>query len=488
MGVSREVELKLVFDPADRDRLCAAAPFSAFAAPTRQQLAATYFDTPDEALRGAGFSLRLRREDERQVQTIKAAGCAAGLFVRPEWERVVEGDAPVLDPVDDPLHAVLDPAPLEGLVPLFHTVVLREKRVVSWEDARLEIAIDSGELIAGDGRETLCELELELLSGDAGALFVVARALDTVVPLRLSVLSKSERGYRLAGGPQGGAVKAEPVELADTPDVATAFARIAQGCIRQFRLNEDLFLASGSPDSLHQLRVGIRRLRSALTLFRPVLRADPEYRRISDALKELGTVMGAVRDLDVLIARLAPAERDRLIAAREEAREKAAMTLELAQTRHLMLDLAQWLALGSWRKQAEEGGWADRPPADFAAHALRRCRKRLKQAGRNWATLDAARRHQVRKEAKKLRYATEFFASLFSSGKRNERRIAFRDALEEVQDELGALNDLAVAPELLARFGMADGLVSPPPPRQRAMIDSAGRKLAALLDTRRFWD
>jgi len=93
----------------------------------------------------------------------------------------------------------------------------------------------------------------------------------------------------------------------------------------------------------------------------------------------------------------------------------------------------------------------------------------------------------VRKEAKKLRYSVEFFASLFTGDKAEHRRAAFRDALEDLQDDLGALNDLAVAPELLARLGMADALPEPSRRKQQAMIDSAGRKLSTLLATKGFW-
>lgn len=486
MGVAREIELKLTFDPSDRDCLAEAALAGGRPAGIRD-LHATYYDTGDHALRAAGYSLRLRLEDGRRVQTIKGAGPAAGLFDRSEWEHGIDGDSPVLDPATDPLHAAVGPALLDGIGPVFQTLVTREKSIVRRKDARIEVAIDSGELIAGAGRETLCELELELLSGDAHRLFAVARQLDAVAPLRLSVLSKAERGYRLTSGIEEKAIKAEPVDLSTEVEVGGAFARIAQSCIRQFRLNEDIFLRTGSPESLHQMRVGIRRLRSALVLFRPVLKKDPAYGPLALGLKGFGAVLGELRDLDVLMALLGPEHGKRLAAAREDAREKVAAVLGLAQTRHLILDLAEWLALGDWRVRLRESRWADATPARFAAHALRRCRRKLKWAGKNWAELDDMHRHRVRKEAKTLRYAVEFFASLFAEGRAGSRRTAFREALEDLQDALGVLNDLAVAPALLARFGMVDALPPPSKRKRLAMIDVAGRKLAMLLDAKRFW-
>jgi len=484
--MSREMELKLILDPAGRKALADTALLSGSRATVRI-LDATYFDTADHALRAAGYSLRVRRERGRHVQTIKSAGGGAGLFVRMEWEHEVDDGAPALHPADDPLHGVLRPEQIDALLPIFRTVVRREKRIVERGGARVEIAIDSGKIVAGDRSEPLCELEMELLSGKAGVLFDMARKLDAAAPLRLSVLSKPEQGYRLVEDGEEKAIKAAPVDLSSVNDSGIAFTRIAEGCIRQFRLNEDIFQSTGSPESLHQMRVAIRRLRSAFRLFRPMLKGGRNYRPLAAALKELGAVLGELRDIDVVMAHLAHQDRERLSAAREEARETVAMTLRLARTRHLMLDLAEWLALPDWREHAERADRADVPLAAFASDALRRCRRQLKRAGKNWADLDAGGRHEVRKKAKTLRYATEFFASLFAEGKAGKRQVAFRDALAELQDELGALNDLEVAPILLERFGMTGVLPAPPKRERQAKIDAAGRKLAALLDRNRFW-
>lgn len=480
-AVPQEIELKLSFDSQDSDRLAGAALLTGSPAPV-VTLDAVYYDTGDHALRAAGYSLRVRREDGRHVQTIKAAGNGAGLFVRREWERAMEGETPVLDPVADPLHEAVGAALLDDLRPVFRTDVLRERRIVERDGARIEIAIDTGEVLAGDCREPLCELELELLSGDAHALFAAARELDAAAPLRLSVLSKPERGYRLAAGKEERAIKAEVIDLSSETDAGMAFVRIARNCIRQFRLNEDIFLDTASPESLHQLRVALRRLRSAFMLFRPILKQDPAYPRFVAALKELGAVTGELRDIDVLAPRLSPKDRKRMAAARAEALEKVEMTLHLARTRHLMLDLAEWLALAEWRSRMNDAALVV-----FAAAALRRCRRRLKRAAKGWADLDTAGRHEVRKRAKALRYAVEFFASLFTEGKAGKRLAVFREALADLQDELGALNDLAFAPALLERLGMTGALAPPPEREQQALIDAAGRKLSALLGQKRFW-
>ncbi|HEX7693967.1 MAG TPA: CYTH domain-containing protein, partial [Sphingomonas sp.] len=98
-----EVELKLEFDPSDRDRIVAAIPVDQSAART-VHLVTTYFDTPRRAVRRAGYSVRIRRQGSLRTQTVKADGAAAaGLFVRPEWEREVDSDIPAIDARDGPL-------------------------------------------------------------------------------------------------------------------------------------------------------------------------------------------------------------------------------------------------------------------------------------------------------------------------------------------------------------------------------------------------
>ncbi|RYG25156.1 MAG: inorganic triphosphatase, partial [Burkholderiales bacterium] len=252
-----EVEMKLVLSAEAADAVEAAGLFSSDVRIVKQH--AIYFDTPDQALLKAGLSLRIRRSGDKRIQTIKADGSAAGVFVRPEWEQDVEDDLPVLDDTT-PVPSLLGKQ-AASIAPIF--IVENERRV--WNEDGIEIALDRGRIVAGEREEAVCEIELEQKGSDLSALFALARRIDAVAPVHLGVLSKAQRGYRLRGRVPK-ATKAAPITLTETMSAADAFKVIAEGCIRQFRLNAPLIEANEDPAALHQARVALRRLRTALSI------------------------------------------------------------------------------------------------------------------------------------------------------------------------------------------------------------------------------
>ncbi len=481
----QEVELKLTVAAADIAALLASDWIRA-AAPTTIALAATYFDTPARALAAAGFVLRVRREDDRVVQTVKAVGeGAAGLFARPEWERTLDVDetAPRFDGDAGPLRGIVGDAVLDTLAPVFTTAVQRIEARIARADGTAMLAIDRGSVIAGDRREALCEVELELESGTPAMLFMLARSIDAVVPARLGVLSKSERGYRLAAATGRKAARAEAIDLDPGTSTAATFAAIAHGCIRQFRLNEDRLAAADDTAVLHQARVGLRRLRSALSLFKDLFADDPRAPHHRDELRWLQQTLGDARDIDVLAARIDRREDDaRLAAARAEAYAAVGRALASPRARAILLDLAEWLAAGAWRASDT----AARPIERVAATILDRHLDRIVKRGKRLAGLNDERRHAVRIEAKKLRYATEFFATLDPGGKAARRRAAFMRRVAALQDMLGDLNDLATAPLLAERLGLAP-LPPGKPSDRKALLAGAVAAWDDLVESRRFW-
>lgn len=484
MGDQLEVELKLAVAATDIEALLAADWIRA-ATPAEIALAATYFDTPDRALAEAGFVLRIRREGDVVVQTVKAVGDgAAGLFARPEWECALDAGetTPRFDAAAGPLGEMVDAAVLDALVPTFTTAVRRIEARIAREDGVAMLAVDRGSVSAGDRREDFCEVELELVSGTPTTLFALARTIDALVPARLGVLSKAERGFRLAAGKTIKAAKAKRIALQPDMTAGAAFAAIAHGCLRQFRLNEDRLADADDAAVLHQARVGLRRLRSALSLFKPLFVDDPLVAHHRDELRWLQQVLGDARDIDVLIARIGM-EQDaaRLALARSEAYEAVEHALASQRARAVLLDVAEWLATGAWRT----GSAAARSIEDTAAIILDRQRKRIAERGRKLARLDDAHRHEVRIEAKKLRYATEFFAALYPHDKPARRHKKFASALEALQEALGALNDLATAPLLVERLGL-----TPPPVKKshrKRLLDDAVEAWEELVDAKRFW-
>lgn len=469
-----EIELKLDMSGDAADIFAQWPPLGALDSDTAM-LHATYFDTPDHRLAGQGISLRIRRSGRRRIQTVKANGRGgAGLFVRDEWERPVRGNAPVLDE-GNPVAALLGDA-VADVIPMFEVLVERRTWLVPQDDAMIELVLDRGVVRAGEREEPICEIELELKSGAPAALFALARRIDADLAVRPGVLSKSERGYRLAEALPH-AHKAEPVLLDPDMTIGDAFKRIVALCLRHYRLNEALLLEGYAAHALHQARVAIRRLRTALSLFGPVLRAE-EVAGFQGELRWLAHMLGEARDLDVLELSDA-AGRERLEAARADARARVLQWLASARVRMLLLDLTEWLAEG-----AGLSADAARPVTPFATERLRKRRKRVAKGGKRMKRLSDEDRHTVRKDAKKLRYSAEYFGNLFPVKKARRRYKRFIARLESMQDRLGMLNDLVSAPATLARLGLR---VEAKTGDKQTLLSAAARAHRALVDARRFW-
>jgi CHAD domain-containing protein len=218
-----------------------------------------------------------------------------------------------------------------------------------------------------------------------------------------------------------------------------------------------------TPEPVHQMRVAVRRLRAALWLFRRVA-AGPAFAAVGEGLKDLALRLGTARDWDVLLGGTGPAVQgafpdDARIAALLAAagRKRAAAYGDLRDYlqgdawRLLSLRLALVPTLQTWR-DLDDAAQAERlgaPVEDLAAPCLTRAQRRLREAGAEFSSLPPAALHDVRKQVKKLRYTTEFFAPLFG----NKRVRRFLERLEDLQAALGTVNDGHVAAALMAQFG-----------------------------------
>lgn len=475
----REVELKLLVDGGSAERFLAA---ELLATPQdRQSIRTIYYDTVDADLRAAGFILRVRAAGGAFKQTVKAAGSqTAGLFARPEWEQTVPGPAPMIDDTT-PLKIFLG-ARLSALAPVFEVRVERRTWLIEEGEATCELVLDCGSVIAGDRSTPVCEFELELRSGPARSLFDLARRIDAIAPVRPGLLTKAERGFRLLG-PAREVTRSEKPDLSPDMTSAVAFQRIAAACIRQFGLNEAL-IDPTFPDALHQARIGLRRLRSAMKVHKAML-ADERFAAISADLAWLAGVLGHARDLDVVARHLDDAA---LAQARSAAYDTVHAELASDRTRRLLLDLSEWLSTGAWLTRPETATLRQEPVRDSSAAILSRLRKKVRKAGRNLTELSDEDRHTVRKTAKKLRYTAEFFAPLFDDKRGRRRRGAFFAAIEQFQDHLGALNDMANLPSTLEGIGIAPPAdLAPDPERRKAMLDAAEAAHSDLSDTKAFW-
>lgn len=454
----REIELKLEVDPKDVARLKRRLSQLSVTKPLARTLVSAYFDTARWVLREHRLSLRVRRIGHQYVQTVKsAAGPAAGLYDRAEWEHPTHGPKPELSwAAETALGSLLHGELAGSLRPLFETRVRRTEYRLARSGAVIAAALDHGTVRAGPRHSAVCELELELSRGAPSALFSVAKALTNVARMHPSVRTKADRGYQLLHGKDSLAPTPESVRAPPTATAGAAFQTIARGCVRALIANENAVL-SRDAEALHRMRIALRRLRAAINVFSRVV-GDRESARIKSELRWIGAQLGSARDLDVFMADVVRPLRERHGHDRKTSRlcrnferrralayGQVAASLQSERFRHLELELTRWIEAGRW--VTNRGGSArprrDRPVAQLAAEVLARRRKKLRRTGRHLAKLSRRDRHRLRIRAKKLRYAVEFLPGLFPGRKRAKRYRETLSALQDLQDSLGAINDLA---------------------------------------------
>jgi triphosphatase len=473
MSLPREVELKLDVPIHSLRRLTGSSLLRGASASARKpaSLVSTYFDTKKLKLRDKGLSLRVRRIGRRHVQTVKQEDSAkAAALSRNEWEHDIGADQPDLDATrDTALAPLLSKKLRRALKPVFQTRVRRRVFQLRSGNSEVELAIDKGTVEAGRSSSPLCEVELELKQGRAADLFELAKTLAGEVPVALAVKSKADRGYALIAAEKPAAVKAGPVALTPDSDVQSAFKIIARACLHQLVANQPAVRA-GDPEGVHQMRVALRRLRAAISLFGDML-PDPQTNALKAELKWLGGELGTARELEVFLKRVVKPVADRkphgpgvavvsreLRQRRSDAYARAHAAVDSQRCRGLVLDTAAWIETGDWTRNPDDAARSlrERPIAAAAADELHRRWKKIVKQGKHLDELNPERRHRLRIQAKKLRYASEFFAGAFPRKKSVRRREGFVAGLGELQDALGDLNDIAVHEQLSERLVEGD--------------------------------
>lgn len=492
---SSEIELKFDLEPRMVELLKSHPLLAPAGAGRTEQLVSVYFDTEASDLRKAGLSLRIRHVGERRIQGLKATA-GPGIFVRTEWEREVEADRPDLGGLDEtPLKDLRHAGELaERLRPIFATRVSRTTYPILHSDSEIELALDQGEVEDGTRSAPICEVELELKSGEPGRLLDFAQGLGQALPLRLAGWSKSERGYALANGGLSEPVKGEADVLSAEMDSAAAFRGIGQACLSHLTRNQHVLQETGDLEALHQMRVALRRLRSAIAIFKGML-ADGRQTAIARELAWMADVLAKTRELDVFLSDVvAPAAKaepgDSALAAllarcesrREAALRKAVDAVNSDRFRQGLLEVFAWIVAGEWSTRADEADEAHRarPAAILAAAEMEALHEKVTRKGRKLKTLDPAKRHKLRVAVKTLRYAAEFFAPVLDA--KPKRQAAFRKSVAALQDELGRLNDVAASRRL------AEDLAQSATKRKAALdpqIAFAAGLLAGLLAGRR---
>lgn len=482
------VETELKFQVAARSRAALRRAVGKATAHT-VLLRAAYFDTADRRLAAAGMALRLRQEGDDWVQTLKGRGDGVMQRLEHEVALAAADEMPALDPArhagtpaGDALARLLaDGAPL---LPMFRTDIQRLQRRVRSGGATIELAFDEGRILAGERELAVCEIEFELISGPPAALLALAARWVLRHRLWLDVRSKAERGWRLALGVERvPAVKSNlPKSLPDAP--SAAFAAMLQSALAQVLPNAaELADGTGSAETLHQLRVGLRRLRSALRLLAAWSGDASATLALEQRWREPFARLGAARDTDVLDAWLRPAlalagAPPLPALAPPDAESPGAVVREPAFSA-LVLQMLQ-LALSA-------AAAAPAPGAGAARDVLKPAWKRLLADAKAFAQAPVDEQHSTRKRLKRLRYATEFLQPMLPRKTTRRALAAMRAAL----DALGLYNDVLVAQSLYQPRGTDDpgtafalGWLAA---QRETTMRGAALALAQLAKTPRFW-
>lgn len=507
-----EIEFKFCIPP---ERLKAVEAALRRGKVARTRLRARYFDTDDQRLAAAGIVLRLRQEGARWVQTVKATGDNAlhRLEHNVDLGAAARGAAPAIEPqrhagtpVGERLAAVLAGAALVERQSTDIVRLTRELRTTGGGgSAVVEMALDVGRVVAHAGTPDeraapVCELELELVRGEVAGLVALARRWSQQHGLWFSTVSKAERGARLLAG-----LETVPAVKAEAPRFETegkdgkhegpggrAIQQAVLACCLDQMLPNASEIAAGSADEeqVHQLRIGIRRLRTAL---RELAALDADGGLFDAAgweppLVEAFRALGAVRDREQ-VARLAEAqwrEAGETVAPGLDAAavEDATSPSEVVRSPAFQSVL---VALIGFTAAPAEGGLAPSDARELLRKRLKRLHRQVLRDGRRFETLPTEQQHRARKRLKRLRYLGEFVAPLFDA----DRARRYLAQLRPAQDALGAFNDEAVALALYReaagrdpRAWFAVGWFSA---RRPAGAKACRKALAKIGDAPRFW-
>jgi triphosphatase len=443
-----------------------------------------HFDTPDLDLARRQMSLYVASDPKGGRQILQMAADHIGWIVVAErTEAPLEGELPdlralALDAAGGGSAADLLPVGA-SLVPTFSVRTRTVSRVIELADARAEVNLQHRELQAESKRAQFDELELRLLAGTPSALAELASRLQGDCRLRLPAEGLCG-GQMLLQALRPPIENARPFTLHAGMTAEQAFSAVVGQCIKLYRLNEDGVRDGQDPESVHQARVALRQLSSACSVFAgavPPRATDP----LRAEVKWLARVLGEVRDWEVLRTETfaeAPhgtldnvqlnAFDHALLTRIKAARERMRRALRSLRYAGLQTLLTRWAAGQPWRSQLgeEERRTLALPVRECADEELTRRRRRLLKRGNGLAEATAEQRHETRIAAKKLRYALDFFESLYPA----KPAQAYSRTLRKVQNVLGALNDNRVARERLRQMA-AIPMTGPHPPIRSVSLE-----------------
>jgi len=412
-----------------------------------ERLTSIYYDSADGRLAAAGLSLRTRNDPGGEMLSAKLAPKGAGPIARLECERLLAPGAARFITGDAEIDRIIGEN-TDDLTPIARTRTDRWSRLIAFEGAMMELSAEIGQsekISAESVASPIAEIEIELIKGDAAAVFAVGRRLIDATDGRLRPCAAAKLERALSGG-RAKAEKSRRVAVNPEAAAIEALAQALTASARAVALNSEAAIAEHDSGAARRLRVALRRLRTFERLFRRAV-DDNSLRDLARQAREWGRLVAKARDIDVFIAESLPLADDPGLRARVEARLAAAWFdagagLSTRDFASFILDLFSAAYLQRWRLSLKPQ--ASLAVAQYAEEVLEKRWRRLVDAGEAADFSAPATLHPLRIRLKKFRYAAQIFRDLYEK----EIRGDFFSAMSALQDAFGAVNDAVVAQEI----------------------------------------
>jgi inorganic triphosphatase YgiF len=456
--MANEIELKLTFDKQYVSRLCKhpIITHKSVSKPFTHKLSYIYFDSPDLKLMDTGAILHVSHTSGSWIQTIQLSGnTCIGLHQRMEWHYPIASGYPDFTKIVEPIlvRAFPNLKQRRSIIPIFKTEIQRTCWQLAFKNGdHIEVALDLGRLIIDDKEEVISEIQLRLKSGNVSRLFDIALQLQDTIPLTIENFTQAQRAYAYYRKSPPQVSKAQLPTLTRKMNANIAFKEIVWECMHHLQRNQNVIMQTSDIEGVHQMRIALRRLRSAFNLLK-IIMGHKKCAFILSELKWLSHILGKARDIDVLLTQTMPSVSNQLIhhqgllilqqlAFNRQIKCYGFIREALLSQRYncLLLTIGSWLEHEKWKETKKHYKLIS-----VATRTLNKFHKQLLRHNNQLNDMSPEQRHASRIASKKLRYAAEFFSSLYP-GKNCTQYIK---TLMQIQDCLGQINDMNVAEKLL---------------------------------------